>query len=91
MAGSLAMTAYAITLHVLSAIALAGVVSRLAHLHRSPCSSAVQWHGWVWANVMIGMGLLAQMFQMPKESAWLVTAGLALYFGVRWHRRSGDQ
>ena len=41
--------------------------------------------------VLIGLGMCARLLQLPQWAALLTTAGLALYFGARWHRRSGDR
>lgn len=87
------MTAYGVLLHVAAAIALAGVVSRLAVMERTGDSvrCRMQWHGWTVAHVLIACGLVARLFRMEGLAALLVTLGLAVYFGVRWSRRAGEQ
>ena len=79
-------------LHVMSAIVLAGVCCRLAMTPRSQPSlqCRARWWAWSWAHVLIGLGMCARLLQLHEWAALLTTAGLALYFGVRWHRRSDD-
>lgn len=86
------MTAW-LLLHVLSAIVLAGVCCRLLALPLSEPSlrCRLRWHVWVMAHVLIGGGMCARLLQLPQWAALLTTAGLALYFGARWHRRSDDR
>jgi hypothetical protein len=80
-------------LHVLSAIVLASVCYRLFVLPLSEPSlrCRLRWHAGVMAYVLIGLGMCARLLQLPQWAALLTTAGLALYFGARWHRRSGDR
>ncbi len=87
------MNALDTAMHVMAAIVLAGICCRLFDLQqgRPGWASQVTWHAWVTAHVLIGAGMVARLFGMEEHAALLVTAGLALYFGVRWSRRAGDR
>lgn len=87
------MTSAQVTLHVLAAVVLAGICCRLLDLPRARTGWQPQaaWHAWVLAHVLIGMGMVARLFRMETDASWLVTSGLAIYFGVRWARRAGDR
>lgn len=87
------MTLFGVVLHVAAAVALAGVVCRLAAMERAGDSvrCRVQWHGWVTAHVLVACGLTARLFQMESTAALLVTLGLAVMYGARWHRRAGER
>lgn len=86
------MTFVEIFVHVLSALVLAGVACRLLDLNRTrKGDSSLSWHAWVVAHVLIGLAMVARLFRMEDEAVLLVTVGLALYFGVRWQRRSGER
>ena len=82
-----------IAIHILSAIALTGVVCRLRDInpHAQTIKTKIQHQFWVLANVLIGLGLLTQLFGLQKESTGLLVGGLALYHGISWHRRSTDK
>lgn len=80
------MTA-ALFLHLLAAVALMGVLSRLFDARCDTGSSRL----WSLAHVLIALGLLARLFRMEPEAAFFVTSGLALMYGARWARRSTDR
>lgn len=49
---------------------------------------------WVVSHVLIGVGAFSVIvgpLSEPVPAEVLINAGLALYFGVRWHRRSDDR
>lgn len=87
------MTTPDIVLHILSAVVLMGVICRLFDLKASEpqISSRLTWNLWTLAHVLIAVGMVARLFRISPADAQLVTAGLALMFGIRWSRRSGDR
>lgn len=86
------MTPIELVVHVNAAIALAGICYRLTHLRpcRASWRSQALWHVWVVAHVLIGVGLLAALFRLSPWPAVFISTGLAVYFGVQWHRRSDE-
>lgn len=81
-----------------AAVIFAAVATRLAHLERSGRSAGcrARWNAWVLAHVLIGLGAFAVMlgplygYTTPVAPEVAINAGLALYFGLRWRRRSDD-
>lgn len=80
------MSLYSVIVHVLTAIALAGIVFRLAVKTRAGDSLQchMRFHLWTLAHVLLIVGLLARLFGMESVAVMSVVAGLALYFGTRW-------
>lgn len=87
------MSLLSVVTHICAAVALFGIVSRVAHMREQ----GVSWRcravsaSWQTAHVLLAVGLLAELFGLRGAGGLLVTAGLALYFGVRWARRGGEQ
>lgn len=82
---------------LLALVAIAGVVCRLAALPpaKPNLRSQVAWYGWMWAHVLIGVGCFGVVLgpfvgaQPAHGGSTMMLAGLAMLFGVRWHRRHG--
>lgn len=77
-------------LQFFAALVLGGVCCRMASLPR-PAKFRLQcldWAAWVVAHSLIGAGALVVMLGRADAAATPILAGLAVYFALRWSRRS---
>lgn len=76
-------------LQFFAALVLGGVCCRMASLPRPGWSRiAIDWAAWVVAHSLIGAGALVVMFGRTDAAVTPILAGLAVYFALRWSRRS---
>lgn len=85
---------------MLAVVVFAGIVCRLAGLercrHGERARLVLSWHGWVAANIAVGLGALELALapligdEPPRIGITLMLAGMAALVGIRWRRRSRE-